>query len=71
MYTHGWLILTYARNQHHIVKQLSFIKNKYIKKKCSYKTSGLVPLGTQVKLNTTRSEGESPNLYTRLLTRSR
>ena len=32
MYTHGWLILTYARNQHHIVKQLSFIKNKYIKK---------------------------------------
>lgn len=39
--------------------------------KCLYKTRDLVPLRTQVKLNTTRSEGESPNLFTGLLTISR
>ena len=32
MYTYGWFMLMYGRNQHKIIKQLSSIKNKMKRK---------------------------------------
>ena len=40
MYTFGWFMLTYGRNQDDIVKQLSSIKNK-IKKENNHKKENI------------------------------